>query len=121
MNISDTLKKFYGYDDFRPLQEEIIENIITGNDAFVLMPTGGGKSICYQIPALHRIGIAIIISPLIALMKDQVMALRQNGIPSAFINSSLHHSEINNIVTRDTHSTKRKFTESTRYLTFRDR
>lgn len=100
MNISDTLKKFYGYDDFRPLQEEIIENIITGNDAFVLMPTGGGKSICYQIPALHRKGIAIIISPLIALMKDQVMALRQNGIPSAFINSSLHHSEINNIVSQ---------------------
>ncbi|HOJ90664.1 MAG TPA: RecQ family ATP-dependent DNA helicase, partial [Saprospiraceae bacterium] len=100
MNISDTLKKFYGYDDFRPLQEEIIETIITGNDAFVLMPTGGGKSICYQIPALHRKGIAIIISPLIALMKDQVMALRQNGIPSAFINSSLHHSEINNIVSQ---------------------
>jgi superfamily II DNA helicase RecQ len=83
------LEKSFGYDHFRPLQLEIIERVIAGRDAFVLMPTGSGKSICYQIPAMVRHGVAVVVSPLIALMQDQVQALHQNGIRAAFLNSSL--------------------------------
>ena len=93
MTIHETLKTVFGYSAFRPFQEEIITSIIRGEDAFVLMPTGGGKSLCYQVPALHREGTAIVVSPLISLMKDQVDALTANGVPSAFYNSSLGERE----------------------------
>jgi ATP-dependent DNA helicase RecQ len=83
------LKTIYGYDTFRGRQRDIIEHVIAGNHAFVLMPTGGGKSLCYQIPALVRPGIGLVISPLIALMEDQVTALRQAGVRAASLNSRL--------------------------------
>ncbi len=86
--IQQTLQRVYGYGDFRPPQQTIIEDLIAGNDAFVLMPTGGGKSLCYQIPALHRPGVGIVVSPLISLMKDQVDALNANGVAAAYYNSS---------------------------------
>jgi ATP-dependent DNA helicase RecQ len=100
MTILELLKKHFGYDQFRPQQEEIIENVINGKDTFVLMPTGGGKSLCYQLPALKLDGITLVISPLIALMKDQVDALQANGVAAEFINSSLTPSEIYKIEER---------------------
>lgn len=92
-NLYQLLKKYFGFDHFRPLQEQIITNVLAKKNSLVLMPTGGGKSICYQLPALAMDGTALIISPLIALMKDQVGNLRANGIPAAFINSSLSGDE----------------------------
>ena len=91
------LKARFGYDSFRALQEEIIGNVLGRRDSLALMPTGGGKSLCYQLPALIFDGITLVISPLIALMKDQVDALNANGIAARFINSSLSASEIEHV------------------------
>ena len=96
----DLLKKYFGYDDFLPLQEEIVTSVVNGEDSLVLMPTGGGKSLCYQLPALQLDGLTLVVSPLIALMKDQVDALKSNGIPAEFINSSLTFSEVRRVQER---------------------
>lgn len=93
----DLLKSRFGYEEFWPLQEEIIANILAGRDSLALMPTGGGKSLCYQLPALMFPGCTLVVSPLIALMKDQVDALNANGIPARFINSSLSGAEIEEV------------------------
>ena len=96
----NTLKTVFGYDSFRPFQEEIISGLIRGEDAFVLMPTGGGKSLCYQIPALHRPGVGIVVSPLISLMKDQVDALVANGVSAACYNSTVSEAEARRLLAR---------------------
>jgi|TARA_B110000467_G_scaffold19023_1_gene16684 ATP-dependent DNA helicase RecQ len=93
----EILNSLYGYDSFRGHQAEIIKHVSAGNNALVLMPTGGGKSLCYQIPSLLRDGVGIIISPLIALMQDQVGAMQQLGVKAAFLNSTLSHSDQNKI------------------------
>ena len=93
----EILKAVFGYDSFRGQQQEVIEQLLAGQDALVLMPTGGGKSLCYQIPALIRPGVGIVISPLIALMQDQVSALLQLGVKAAFLNSTLSLEEVRRI------------------------
>src|SRR3954465_6434855 len=92
------LQEQFGYSSFRLNQEAIIQNVLDRKDTFVLMPTGGGKSLCYQVPALVFDGLTIVVSPLIALMKDQVDALRVNGISAAYLNSSLSASEQQNVM-----------------------
>jgi ATP-dependent DNA helicase RecQ len=87
------LKQSFGFDSFRPLQEEIIRDALAGRDVFALLPTGGGKSLCFQLPALVRTGLTVVVSPLISLMKDQVDALQASGIAATFLNSTLSTSE----------------------------
>ena len=101
-NPQTLLKNVFGYDEFRPLQQEIIDRTLAGKDSFVLMPTGGGKSICFQIPALFFDGITIVVSPLISLMKDQVQALQANGVKADFFNSSISPQAENDVIDRAT-------------------
>ncbi|OGU02843.1 MAG: ATP-dependent DNA helicase RecQ [Geobacteraceae bacterium GWC2_55_20] len=96
-NIQHTLKTVFGFHEFRAPQREVIEQVCDGRDVFLVMPTGGGKSLCYQIPALHRDGVAIVVSPLIALMKDQVDALVANGVRATCLNSSLSPAEVGRV------------------------
>src|SRR5213076_2875791 len=87
------LRRFFGFEQFREGQREVIEAILEGHDTVVVMPTGGGKSLCFQLPALMKEGVTVVVSPLIALMKDQVDALHARGLPATFINSSLTSAE----------------------------
>src|SRR3990172_11798643 len=100
MNPEQILSEKFGFSEFRFEQKQIIDAVLNRKDTFVLMPTGGGKSLCYQIPALIFEGLTVVVSPLIALMKDQVDALRLNGIETAFLNSSLNAGERNNIMNK---------------------
>src|SRR5438309_2626428 len=93
MDLPGSLKKHFGHDEFRPLQQQIVTDALAGRDVFALMPTGGGKSLCFQLPALLRDGLTIVVSPLISLMKDQVDALQTSGIAATFLNSALDRHE----------------------------
>ena len=88
-NLRQILSTYWGYNDFRPLQEEAMRAVVEGRDSLVVLPTGGGKSLCFQAPALAMPGLAVVVSPLIALMKDQVDALVDCGVPAACVNSTL--------------------------------
>ena len=94
MNKIELLQRVFGYGGFRPGQEDLIDGILSGRDVFGIMPTGGGKSMCYQLPALLLPGITLVISPLISLMQDQVMALKAAGVPAAYINRSLNGAQM---------------------------
>lgn len=100
LDLKSSLNKYFGFDSFKGEQEKVIANLLEGNNTFVIMPTGGGKSLCYQLPALISNGTAIVVSPLIALMKNQVDAIRQvsdNDSVAHFLNSSLNKGEINRV------------------------
>src|SRR5207249_3964153 len=92
-SLQSLLKQYFGFRSFRPFQEEIIRDGLAGRDVFALLPTGGGKSLCFQLPGLVRHGLTVVVSPLISLMKDQVDALRTSGIAATFLNSSLPADE----------------------------
>ena len=93
VDLRATLQRYWGYSSFRPLQEQVVQSLLGGHDTCVIMPTGGGKSLCYQLPALALANTAIVISPLIALMQDQAMQLAQMGIPAAVLNSMQDSAE----------------------------
>src|ERR1700733_15717684 len=94
------LRRYWGYSTFRPLQERIVRSLLAGHDTCVVMPTGGGKSLCYQLPAVVSKGTAIVISPLIALMQDQAAQLAQMGIAAAVLNSSIPWAEQSNVISK---------------------
>lgn len=94
LNLLETLKHYFGYDSLRPGQKELMDGILQGKDVLGIMPTGAGKSLCYQVPALMLEGITLVVSPLISLMSDQVKALNQAGVHAAYINSSLTENQI---------------------------
>jgi ATP-dependent DNA helicase RecQ len=102
VDLSSPLLRYWGYDSFRPLQERVVRSLICGNDVAVVMPTGGGKSLCYQLPAVVTGGTAIVVSPLIALMHDQAATLAQMGIPAAILNSSMSQAEQRTIMVNAT-------------------
>ncbi len=93
-----TLKTVFGFDAYRPGQQEVVEHLLAGGDGLVIMPTGGGKSMCYQLPALLRPGVGVVVSPLIALMEDQVSALTENGVKAAVLNSTLTFDEARTVM-----------------------
>src|SRR6185436_5504803 len=93
-SIHQILKQYWGYDDFRPMQEDIINSVLQGKDTLALLPTGGGKSICFQVPAMTKDGICVVISPLIAMIKNQVEMLKKKGIPALSIFSGMSFLEI---------------------------
>ena len=93
MDLRAALKQYFGFESFRPLQEQIVRDALAGKDVFAVLPTGGGKSLCFQIPALVRPGLTVVVSPLISLMKDQVDAMQASGVAATFLNSTLVASE----------------------------
>ena len=99
----ELLKKYFGYDSLRPAQEPIIQSLLQGKDTLAIMPTGGGKSLCYQLPALMQAGLTVVVCPLIALMHDQVTALKENGIWAEYINSS-QELEVQNEIMKNLNS-----------------
>src|SRR5688572_22218419 len=97
-NPSDILKKYWGYTEFRPLQEDIIQSICKGTDTLALLPTGGGKSICFQVPALLKEGVCVVVTPLIALMKDQVANLQKRNIPAVAIYAGMYYQDVERLL-----------------------
>src|SRR4028118_768287 len=93
-SLEQALKYFFGYDSFRPGQRQIVEEALQNRDLLIIMPTGGGKSLCFQLPALLKPGLTVVVSPLISLMQDQVDALQDNGIGATFLNSSLSWDDV---------------------------
>ena len=93
INLEQKLKQFFGFNAFRTNQKDIIGAVVEGKDVLAILPTGAGKSLCYQLPAMVLPGTAIVVSPLISLMQDQVESLYKNGIPSAYLNSSVHFQD----------------------------
>src|SRR4029077_14425764 len=96
--LEDHLKTLFGYNEFRHCQKQIVTAVLEHKDVLAILPTGAGKSICYQLPAMLMPGIAVVISPLISLMQDQVVSLFKNGLPAAFLNSSLRSDEIQDLL-----------------------